>query len=73
MSSEILKMAADNGKYVNGVWQFTPKELVSFVDDIINNYSAFETKILQDMFKERDEEILRLQRSVELLIAKRYS
>lgn len=69
-SEEILRLANENGTFKNGKWCFTNGQLLNFVDDILNYYSTIETKVLKDMFDERDKELLRLQRKLEDLKGK---
>ena len=69
-SEEILRLANENGTVKNGKWCFTNGQLLNFVDDILNYYSTIETKVLKDMFDERDKELLRLQRKLEDLLGK---
>lgn len=69
-SEEILRLANENGTFKNGKWCFTNGQLLNFVDDILNYYSTIETKVLKDMFDERDKELLRLQRKLEDLLGK---
>lgn len=69
-SEEILRIADENGTVKNGKWCFAHLQLLNFVDDILNYYSTIETKVLKDMFDERDKELLRLQRKLEDLLGK---
>ena len=48
-------------------WVFTHLLLLDFADAIIRDYAKIDLEIMKDMFRERDEEIKRLQEEIESL------
>jgi len=50
-----------------GRWSFTHLLLLDFADAIIRDYAKIDLEIMKDMFRERDEEIKRLQEEIESL------
>jgi hypothetical protein len=68
LNNILTKIASEYGTFKNNKWCFSQTQLRLLIDEIINVHVEFETKVLQDMFRERDEEIIRLQKKIEKLI-----
>lgn len=68
-SFQIVKLANKFAKSSkkNGLWSFTHLQLLDFADTIMRNTVQLDTEIMKDMFHERDEQIIALQKEIEKL------
>lgn len=68
-SFQIVKLANKFAKSSkkNDLWSFTHLQLLDFADTIMRDTVQLDTEIMKDVFHERDEQIIALQKEIEKL------
>lgn len=68
-SFQIVKLANKFAKSSkkNDLWCFTHLQLLDFADAIMRDTVQLDTEIMKDVFHERDEQIIALQKEIEKL------